>query len=68
MIKRTPTLFYCNPVPWGAMRFHGVFVISQMDRLVDSDGVPVVVPRDMASRSISVEFTQSQQSVDRVIP
>ena len=37
-----------------------------MDRLVDSDGVPVVVPRDMASRSISVEFTQSQQSVEGI--
>jgi hypothetical protein len=39
---------------------------SQMDCLVDSDGVPVVVPSDMASHSISVEFTQSQQSVEGI--
>jgi len=54
--------------PWEVPWCLNFFVITQMDRLVDSDGVPVVVPRDMASRSISVEFTQSQQSVDRVIP
>ena len=35
-----------------------------MDSLVDSDGIPVVVPSGMAGHSNSVEFTHSQQSVE----
>ena len=37
-----------------------------MDNRVESDGVPVVVPNGMASLSNSVEFTQSQQSVEGI--
>ena len=39
---------------------------SQMDNRVEIDGVPVVVPNGMASLSNSVEFTQSQQSVEGI--
>ena len=66
IVKLLVMVFIFTPVGRGAISIQLDSQFSQMDSPVDSDGVPVAVPSDMASHSISVEFTQSQQSVEGI--